>query len=311
MGVHTNSAANWRVCAEVIEMRKILLILIMLVAINIAYAVPQIPKQVYGNIIPDLPANYAMSFKIGGVEYETGRAYTTYGYDPLVLVPVDDPATPGKEGYVGGDVVFVYINNVKVAEHTYPASVNKIDITLTQAQVNEITGAQPRIPAPSGGGGGALPGCFERWNCTDWSPCGIEGIQTRSCVDTGTCNRPDKIEEQVCTYVPSGIIEGELPAETVTEGEYVGFEEPGGRGLLVLLLVVIVAGGLGFVFYEWERSRKSLTKEKTGKKLEDQSLQRLKSYVQMTLGEGYTKPQIRQALQKEGWSQDIINQVLK
>jgi hypothetical protein len=292
-------------------MRKILLILIMLVAINIAYAVPQIPKQVYGNIIPDLPANYAMSFKIGGVEYETGTAYTTYGYDPLVLVPVDDPATPAKEGYVDGDIVFVYINNVKVAEHTYPASVNKIDITLTQAQVDEITGAQPGIPPVARRGGGALPGCFERWNCSEWSPCGPEGIQTRICVDTGTCNRADKIEEQVCTYIPSGVTEEEIPAEITTEEEFVGFEEPGGRGLLVLLLVVIVAGGLGFVFYEWEKSHKKLTQEKTGKKLEDPSLQRLKSYVQMTLSEGYTKPQIRLALQKEGWSQDIINQVLK
>lgn len=301
-------------------MKKIILILIILVAINTVCAVPQIPVQVYGDITPTLTEEYPMSFKIEGIEYETGVVKDSkYGYEPLVLIPVDDPATAEKEGYEHGvDVVFVYINDVKVDEQTYPASVNRIDIALTEEQLNKIKGVSEKappeeeLPAPRRGGAG----CFSRWNCTEWSPCSVEGIQTRLCKDTGTCRRPDKVEEQVCTYIPPEIPEEKIPVikEEVPEEEFIGFEEPpekGGRALLILLLIVVIAGGLGFVFYEWEKSRRKLMQEMAGKKIEEPSLKRLRSYIEQTQQEGYTKEQIRQALLREGWSPSIIKQVLK
>jgi len=64
-----------------------------------------------------------------------------------------------------------------------------------------------------GGGGGAGgaslgnqlyggTGCIERWECTDWSACSIEGWKTRKCVDRNQCrterNKPVEIVE--CDY---------------------------------------------------------------------------------------------------------------
>jgi len=298
-------------------MKKIILILLFLVAISAVYAIPQIPRQVYGSISPELPEEYPMKFKIGGVLYETGTAeLNRYGYQELVLVPVDDPDTPAeKEGYVHGeDTVFVYIKDVKVAEHTYPASVNRRDIELTQDQYNEIVGAAaPVVETPAGGGGGGRrpPGCFSVWdeNCTEWSPCIENGTQTRLCQDTGTCNKPAKIETRACTYIPpeiteeiTEVIEEELPPE----------EEERKLGIwLIMFLVILGAAGIGFVFYEWEKSHKKLRTEMKGKTLEDKSLERLKSYARQTMAEGYTENQVRQALLKEGWSQQIVNQALK
>ncbi len=91
--------------------------------------------------------------------------------------------------------------------------------------------------------------------------------------------------------------------------------EPGGASSLSIIITIIVIlgilGGIGFVFYEMKRSHGALQQEKQQKTLEDQSFMRLQSYVKQTLEQGYTKNQIRKALLNEGWSQNIINKVLR
>ena len=47
--------------------------------------------------------------------------------------------------------------------------------------------------------------CHERWECSDWSTCSIDGLQTRKCVDVNTCNTKKKepSKTQLCEYMPS------------------------------------------------------------------------------------------------------------
>jgi hypothetical protein len=62
-------------------------------------------------------------------------------------------------------------------------------------------------PPGGGGGSGGTGGCTYNWSCTAWYPtlCSEEGIQTRTCVNTGTCagtsGKPD--ENQTCLYLPA------------------------------------------------------------------------------------------------------------
>lgn len=64
----------------------------------------------------------------------------------------------------------------------------------------------PNVFAVGGGGGGSVPSCSEdNWDCTGWSQCGANGIQTRVCslaYDCPTANTPKPSENQSCTPPP-------------------------------------------------------------------------------------------------------------
>lgn len=62
--------------------------------------------------------------------------------------------------------------------------------------------------SPSGGGGGGGSSCNSRWECTPWSSCTGEGIQTRTCNDISGCRRPTSpkpSENQSCSCVEDWI----------------------------------------------------------------------------------------------------------
>lgn len=54
-----------------------------------------------------------------------------------------------------------------------------------------------------GGGGGGIAGCSgDTWSCSAWSPCSIEGSQTRTCQKSFDCpefDTPKPAEQQECT----------------------------------------------------------------------------------------------------------------
>jgi len=79
---------------------------------------------------------------------------------------------------------------------------------------------------------------------------------------------------------------------------------------IIAVIVLALAGGIGFVFYEIERSHKMLEQEKKQGFVEEESLDELQGYAQRTYDQGYTKEQIKQALLKEGWSQNTVNRVI-
>ncbi|GAG16976.1 unnamed protein product, partial [marine sediment metagenome] len=81
--------------------------------------------------------------------------------------------------------------------------------------------------------------------------------------------------------------------------------------VIIIVIVLAIFGGIGFVFYEMKRSHGALQQEKQQSTLQDQSFTRLQSYVKQTLEQGYTKEQIRQRLLNEGWSLNTVNQVLR
>lgn len=106
-------------------------------------------------------------------------------------------------------------------------------------------------PPPSGGGGGQTAGgggggspsgsCIMNYNCTSWSECTPEGVQTRVCEYEGNC--PDYYAEQrepaterECRYTP------EVPGTNVTipggePGEGNETEEPGAVGGLTGFII--------------------------------------------------------------------------
>ena len=90
-------------------------------------------------------------------------------------------------------------------------------------------------------------------------------------------------------------------------------EERGYGWVYVMIAIIVLAlgGGVGFVFYEREKAHSALHEERKQKTLGDESFVRLQSYVRQTLQLGYTKEQIRNRLLEEGWSQNIVEQVLR
>ena len=308
-------------CGDNCTMKKLFLFLFFVfLMFGIVYALPQIPIQIYGDINPALPDDYDMSFQIGGEEFETGVASNHYGYMPdIVKVAVDDPATTmTKEGYAIGDMVFVYINDVLVDQQNYDGLEQpiEIDIILSNQQYEDIVGDDDDDGPSIGSGRGAPPasgrrppGCFNRWNCTDWGECSPEGLQSRVCIDEGTCNDPQEIEYQQCTYIPpfeEPVIEEEEPTPEVEKEP-----EPKEFPWLMVILIVVLAGGFGVVFYEIEKSRKHTEGEKQmhHKEVHPNTYANLESYIKRTIDMGYSRAQIRQKLLQEGWSVQILNQV--
>lgn len=82
---------------------------------------------------------------------------------------------------------------------------NDCDEQIDEGGVCESTGGETETYTPSGGGGGVSTTsyCMPNWNCTDWSTCSEDGIQTRVCVDLNNCgtnlNKPE--ETKACVYV--------------------------------------------------------------------------------------------------------------
>jgi len=60
---------------------------------------------------------------------------------------------------------------------------------------------------PVSGGDNANNGimglCYENWSCEEWKSCQPINIQSRICVDMGTCKRGEKTETRYCSYLPT------------------------------------------------------------------------------------------------------------
>ena len=294
-------------------MKKIIYFFIFLLSIGIAYAIPQIPIQVYGEITPELEDGYEITFEIDGVEYVDGTITSNkYGYDPLIFIPIDDPSTAEKEGYADGDMVDIYIADIKVEEVSLEADTVKIDVQILQSSHNTISSTVPGGSVDRGPSAGGV--CEPTWECSDWSSC-VNGRQTRICIDKWRCGttnqKPSEVQPCVVETPPTPpipiervpIVEEPRPIVEIEERSY------GWAYIIIFIIVLGILGGAGFVFYEKGRAHKAFHQEKKQKTLENQSMMRLKSYVTQTLQQGYAKEQIRQELLKEGWNPGILNKL--
>ena len=276
---------------------------------------PTFPVQVYGTITPTLPDGHVIYFKINDLEYAaTNIISSEYGQAPLLFIPSDDLATPEDEGCNPNETFEIFIDTVRVGEGSCNITPQEINIALTTQQYNDILGITPQPqptsqPKPKGGGGGGGGGCFYRWVCPySWGPCLPNGTQMQLCINNGTCLPKNRTITQECTYVPPAAEpepeepEPEAPAEIPKPEKSLAW-------LLYTIIIIIVAGGLGFTVYEVRRSHRSLRQEMKQPKLDFKSHQNLKDYIRNTIKMGYTRDQIRKELLMEGWSPKILKQV--
>ncbi len=92
---------------------------------------------------------------------------------------------------------------------------------------------------------------------------------------------------------------------------------------ILLILLVLLAVGLGLVWIELKKLRKLLSMERGVLNQFEQDLNRfesnkgkehdheLESYVKTALGRGASPEEIKQVLQKRGWDEQTINQVFQ
>lgn len=282
---------------------------------------PVFPIQVYGNITPAIPDNHVIYFRIGSLEYASSNIISSkYGYAPLVFIPSDDLGTLETEGYNAtadaADIVDIYIDSVKVKTVSNLTSPEQINIELTTSQYDQIVGTTPEpqtstpvVVTKKGGGGGG--GCFYRWNCSDFGACLSNGNQTQFCINKGTCRPKNKTISQECTYIAPRQIVEKVPEEAVKEepAQEIPTPEKNLAWLWYTIIIIVVAGGLGFVIYEKKRSHKALKAEMKQPKLEDKSTENLKNYIKNTMDMGYTREQVKKELLLEGWAPKILNDV--
>ncbi len=104
----------------------VLLATLMLTCANVL-AVPTIPHQFYGYVqvsgpIGTIPApdGTTVEAKIGEVTYaSTTTKDGRYGYDPLFMVPGDDPETTEKEGGEDGDTIDFLVAEICATSYTF------------------------------------------------------------------------------------------------------------------------------------------------------------------------------------------------
>ncbi|MBW2981255.1 hypothetical protein KY343_00100 [Candidatus Woesearchaeota archaeon] len=211
------------------------------------------PIQVYGTIEPALPDGTIISFRLNGIEVLTASLKNnSYGYKEKLYLNVDDESTIEKEGYKEGDVVGVYIEDVKVADLSYfePGPNEKyFNIPVSIRNLITIKAAYAAIER----------GCMPNWQCEEWSEC-INSIQTRICIDVNECDtEKEKPEEQVTC---------EMPAEkTFGIIDMITFEF-----ILSIVLFIILMISLGFLIrkvvkeYRKGKPKKKRTRKKKVKK---------------------------------------------
>ncbi|MBW2996230.1 hypothetical protein KY332_02910 [Candidatus Woesearchaeota archaeon] len=288
-------------------MKKLVLLLIF-VFIGTVYAQPQFPIQIYGDITPAISDGSEIRFEVDGLEVGSGEIMDNKYGDPPLFIEVDDTATIEKEGYADGDVVDVYIEDVKVDEITLEGNLVEKDITISGDDFDEVQKETTTADTRRGSVGTSIA-CDPSWECSDWEEC-INGKQTRTCIDKWECGTDDGKPAEIQTCIEPAAAE---PKIIPSIEEPLVIEEKGRAWIYIIITIIVLglAGGLGFVIYERERAHKSLQQEKQQPKLEDQSFIRLQSYVKQTLDQGYTREQIRAVLLREGWSQSVINKALK
>jgi len=111
-----------------IRLRQLAGILIIISVLTVlvpstVLAVPQFPMQFYGSVtIGGVPApdGTLIEVKIDGVVYASTTVKDgRYGYDPVFLVPADDPETPEKEGGAEIDIIEFFIGEARIGTATF------------------------------------------------------------------------------------------------------------------------------------------------------------------------------------------------
>ena len=96
------------------------------------------PIRVEGRIVPKLPDGSLISFKINDIEIASAEIKGGY-YE--ISLKRDDPITANKDGYIKGDKVDVYIEDIKIATLSYfeqNTNIKNFQVSISQRiEINE------------------------------------------------------------------------------------------------------------------------------------------------------------------------------
>lgn len=197
-----------------------LLSVMVLFLVGSASAWPGLPNQFYGSVTVDgssAPDGVRVSAHIGGDVYATTTSDGAYN------LMVKDP-----ENDRDGETIEFFVNYVKVSETTLENEeadndllVRELNLVFTKSCGDGVCtsgetcsscsqdcgSCQTGSPGSTGSSSSSssyIPPCYENWTCGDWSECGEDEVQARSCEDRNGCGteleRPS--EERSCTYTP-------------------------------------------------------------------------------------------------------------
>ncbi len=116
------------------KLSTILLIALMITSISIVLAVPQMPHRFYGNVALDgAPAPDGTLIEARDNEGVTYKETTTidgqYGWVTMFKVPADDPDTLDVDGFVSGESVYFYVNDIYTDSYVFDnGEVTQLDL---------------------------------------------------------------------------------------------------------------------------------------------------------------------------------------
>lgn len=179
--------------------------------------------KVQGTVAPNLPDGTVIDFRVNNEMVAKGELFNnTYGYDEDIWLKMDDSSTSEKEGYSIGDIVDIYIMDIKVLEfsHIGVSGVVVKDINMPTRERAEI--------ATRAAEAFAKRTCEPAWECSIWSEC-VDELQSRTCSDYNLCEE-DKEETRICAMI-------QQPVQP-EEGDHLVI------GILIFLIVALTIVGI-------------------------------------------------------------------
>lgn len=108
---------------------------------------------------------------------------------------------------IGSVMIFLIYLSIQLATNNTGRATD--EATVKFSIISNVTEEEAApTPTPSTGRGGiiggiSIPGCKEKWECSDWDQCQSSEYQSRECIDFNKCktikNKP--VEIQRCNYV--------------------------------------------------------------------------------------------------------------
>ncbi len=204
----------------------------LLLLMPIVSAVPGIPNLFSGNVyIAEEPASEGITVtaEIDGEVKATDTVNADGEYtlavsgedSDLILFYIEDQKADEEATYdLSGSGVYELDLNVDLFCGDKVCNTNETYSNCPDDCEAPYTPPQQQTPQqnPQGPGGGP-GGCTQDWNCGEWSECGADGIQTRTCNVVKTCGKPGPELTKECTPPITTFGETEEGTEEETEVE--------------------------------------------------------------------------------------------
>ncbi len=195
--------------------------------------------------------------------------------------------------------------------------------TVEQSLIDRILDLFKQEPTSEGGGSrrrrGPKLGCIEDWQCTSWSEC-VNQRQKRICSDLNDCETTFQkpLELRSCEVL---VI---TPSTTTTTQPVTYYSKPTKPKfpwalLIAILLILLAIFMLILAKLRWQIWREKVRyglRDIKRKRMESEEKKReiklrLRQYIADALAKGYNKEQIKNALIKADWPEDLVDRIIK